>query len=138
MDVIAVKTRMIERVIPAHSTDPANPTSFERVMEAGQVWYPNSAHKTAQAIFDFNHKGLPLIIFVNWHGVSGGQQDMYDEVLKQGSKIINGSGPSTSLTLATIAYTTSSSSGDYPSFVPLCNTSVSAAVSFGFLPSTVP
>ena len=90
MDVIAIETRMIERVIPAHSTDPANPASFERVMEAGQVWYPNSAHKTAQAIFDFNHEGLPLIIFVNWHGVSGGQQDMYDEVLKQGSKIVDG------------------------------------------------
>jgi acetyl-CoA carboxylase / biotin carboxylase 1 len=45
-------------------------------MEAGQVWYPNSAHKTAQAIFDFNKEGLPLIIFANWRGFSGGQQDM--------------------------------------------------------------
>lgn len=86
--VIAVETRTIERVIPA---DPANPASFEhRVMEAGQVWYPNSAYKTAQAIFDFNREGLPLIIFANWRGFSGGQQDMYDEVLKQGSKIVDG------------------------------------------------
>jgi len=45
-------------------------------MEAGQVWYPNSAHKTAQAIFDFNREQLPLIIFANWRGFSGGQQDM--------------------------------------------------------------
>jgi len=45
-------------------------------MEAGQVWYPNSAYKTAQAIFDFNREGLPLIIFANWRGFSGGQQDM--------------------------------------------------------------
>lgn len=59
-------------------------------MEAGQVWYPNSAYKTAQAIFDFNREGLPLIIFANWRGFSGGQQDMYDEVLKQGSKIVDG------------------------------------------------
>ncbi|KIJ65157.1 hypothetical protein HYDPIDRAFT_89293 [Hydnomerulius pinastri MD-312] len=86
--VIAVETRTIERVVPA---DPANPASFEqRVMEAGQVWYPNSAYKTAQAIFDFNREGLPLIIFANWRGFSGGQQDMYDEVLKQGSKIVDG------------------------------------------------
>ncbi|KIJ55614.1 hypothetical protein M422DRAFT_199902 [Sphaerobolus stellatus SS14] len=88
MGVIAVETRTIERIIPA---DPANPTSFEqRIMEAGQVWYPNSAYKTAQAIFDFNREGLPLIIFANWRGFSGGQQDMYDEILKQGSKIVDG------------------------------------------------
>jgi acetyl-CoA carboxylase / biotin carboxylase 1 len=88
MGVIAVETRSIERVVPA---DPANPASFEqRIMEAGQVWYPNSAYKTAQAIFDFNREGLPLIIFANWRGFSGGQQDMYDEVLKQGSKIVDG------------------------------------------------
>jgi len=59
-------------------------------MEAGQVWYPNSAYKTAQAIFDLQREGLPLIIFANWRGFSGGQQDMYDEVLKQGSKIVDG------------------------------------------------
>ena len=59
-------------------------------MEAGQVWYPNSAYKTAQAIFDFNRENLPLIIFANWRGFSGGQQDMYDEILKQGSKIVDG------------------------------------------------
>lgn len=88
LGVIAVETRTIERVVPA---DPANPTSFEqRIMEAGQVWYPNSAYKTAQAIFDFNREGLPLLIFANWRGFSGGQQDMYDEILKQGSKIVDG------------------------------------------------
>ncbi|KIY53020.1 hypothetical protein FISHEDRAFT_55652 [Fistulina hepatica ATCC 64428] len=86
--VIAVETRTIERIVPA---DPANPSSIEqRIMEAGQVWYPNSAYKTAQAIFDFNREGLPLIIFANWRGFSGGQQDMYDEILKQGSKIVDG------------------------------------------------
>lgn len=88
MGLIAVETRTIERVVPA---DPANPASFEqRILEAGQVWYPNSAYKTAQAIFDFNREGLPLIIFANWRGFSGGQQDMYDEILKQGSKIVDG------------------------------------------------
>ncbi|KAF8892047.1 acetyl CoA carboxylase [Infundibulicybe gibba] len=78
MGVIAVETRTIERIVPA---DPANPASFEqRIMEAGQVWYPNSAYKTAQAIFDFNREGLPLIIFANWRGFSGGQQDMLENV----------------------------------------------------------
>jgi acetyl-CoA carboxylase/biotin carboxylase 1 len=69
-----LSARSIERIVPA---DPANPSSFEqRIMEAGQVWYPNSAYKTAQAIFDFNREGLPLMIFANWRGFSGGQQDM--------------------------------------------------------------
>ncbi|WFD46835.1 acetyl-coenzyme-A carboxylase [Malassezia furfur] len=85
--VIAVETRTLERVMPA---DPANPNSNEqRVFEAGQVWYPNSAYKTAQAILDFQREGLPLLMLANWRGFSGGQQDMYDEVLKQGSKIVD-------------------------------------------------
>ncbi len=66
--------RTIEKIIPA---DPANPASFEqKIMEAGQVWYPNSAYKTAQAIYDMDREELPLIIFANWRGFSGGQQDM--------------------------------------------------------------
>ena len=39
-----------------------------------QVWYPDSAHKTAQAINDFNREGLPLIMFANWRGFSGGMK----------------------------------------------------------------
>jgi acetyl-CoA carboxylase/biotin carboxylase 1 len=81
MGLISVETRTIERIVPA---DPANPISQElKIMEAGQVWYPNSAFKTGQAIADFNREGLPLIIFANWRGFSGGQQDMFDEVLKR-------------------------------------------------------
>ena len=59
-------------------------------MEAGQVWTPNSAYKTAQAIMDIDREGLPLVILANMRGFSGGQQDMYDEILKQGSKIVDG------------------------------------------------
>lgn len=86
--VIGVETRTIENVIPA---DPANPDSTETVVqEAGQVWYPNSAFKTAQAIKDFNHgEQLPLMILANWRGFSGGQRDMYNEVLKYGSFIVD-------------------------------------------------
>ncbi|ORZ00046.1 acetyl-CoA carboxylase [Lobosporangium transversale] len=88
MGVIAVETRSVEHIIPA---DPANGDSVEQVlMEAGNVWYPNSAYKTAQAINDFN-KGeqLPLMIFANWRGFSGGQRDMYNEILKYGSYIVD-------------------------------------------------
>lgn len=86
--VISVETRVIENIVPA---DPANPESTEQVlMEAGQVWYPNSAFKTSQAINDFNHgEQLPLMILANWRGFSGGQRDMYNEVLKYGSYIVD-------------------------------------------------
>lgn len=86
--VIGVETRSVENVSPA---DPANPDSIEQVTnEAGGVWYPNSAFKTAQAIKDFNNgEQLPLMILANWRGFSGGQRDMYNEVLKYGSYIVD-------------------------------------------------
>lgn len=88
MGVIGVETRSVENVTPA---DPANPDSMEQITnEAGGVWYPNSAFKTAQAINDFNHgEQLPLMILANWRGFSGGQRDMYNEVLKYGSYIVD-------------------------------------------------
>ncbi|KAI9281434.1 acetyl-CoA carboxylase [Umbelopsis sp. AD052] len=88
MGVVAVESRTVENIVPA---DPANTDSTEQLlMEAGGVWYPNSAYKTAQAINDFN-KGeqLPLIIFANWRGFSGGQRDMFNEVLKYGAQIVD-------------------------------------------------
>jgi hypothetical protein len=45
-----------------------------------QVWFPDSAFKTAQAIRDFNGEQLPLIVFANWRGFSGGMRDMFEEV----------------------------------------------------------
>ncbi|KAM3067087.1 acetyl-coenzyme-A carboxylase, variant 2 [Clarireedia jacksonii] len=88
MGVIAVETRSVENITPA---DPANPDSTEQISnEAGGVWYPNSAFKTAQAIKDFNNgEQLPLMILANWRGFSGGQRDMYNEVLKYGSYIVD-------------------------------------------------
>ncbi|KAK5659645.1 hypothetical protein OQA88_853 [Cercophora sp. LCS_1] len=88
MGVIAVETRSVENITPA---DPANPDSIEQLSnEAGGVWYPNSAFKTAQAINDFNYgEQLPLMILANWRGFSGGQRDMYNEVLKYGSYIVD-------------------------------------------------
>lgn len=88
MGVIAVETRSVENVTPA---DPANPDSTELIsQEAGGVWYPNSAFKTAQALRDFNNgEQLPVMILANWRGFSGGQRDMYNEVLKYGSYIVD-------------------------------------------------
>mmetsp|Transcript_3331 Transcript_3331/g.11867 ORF Transcript_3331/g.11867 Transcript_3331/m.11867 type:complete len:645 (+) Transcript_3331:397-2331(+) len=86
--VIAVETRTVEAVQPA---DPANPLSREAVLpQAGQVWYPDSAQKTATAIRDFD-KGerLPLLILANWRGFSGGTRDMFDAVLKFGAQIVD-------------------------------------------------
>ncbi|GAB5367517.1 hypothetical protein AAMO2058_001237200 [Amorphochlora amoebiformis] len=85
--VIAVTTKMVEQTNPA---DPAAPDSKEIVHnKAGQVWYPDSAFKTAQAIRDMDSEDLPLVIFANWRGFSGGMRDMFDEVLKFGSYIVD-------------------------------------------------
>lgn len=87
LGVIAVETRTVEFTIPA---DPANLDSESKVMQqAGQVWFPDSAFKTAQAIGDFNRERLPLMIFANWRGFSGGMKDMYDQVLKFGAYIVD-------------------------------------------------
>lgn len=45
---------------------------FQILQQAGQVWLPDSAYKTAQVINDFNREKLPLMIFANWRGFSGG------------------------------------------------------------------
>ncbi|KAL3204964.1 hypothetical protein MRX96_041086 [Rhipicephalus microplus] len=51
--------------------------------------FPDSAYKTAQAINDFNREELPLFVFANWRGFSGGMKDMYDQVLKFGAYIVD-------------------------------------------------
>ena len=87
MGVVAVETRLMEQVIPA---DPGNPESRETVQpQAGQVWFPDSAFKTAQAIQDFRGENLPVMIFANWRGFSGGTRDMYGEILKYGAYIVD-------------------------------------------------
>ncbi|XP_028850871.1 acetyl-CoA carboxylase 2 isoform X3 [Denticeps clupeoides] len=88
LGVIAVETRAVEVAIPA---DPANLDSEAKlIQQAGQVWFPDSAFKTSQAIRDFNHERLPLMVFANWRGFSGGMKDMYDQVLKFGAYIVDG------------------------------------------------
>ncbi|KAJ0182987.1 hypothetical protein K1T71_000963 [Dendrolimus kikuchii] len=84
--VVAVETRTVELTLPA---DPANFDSESKTLQqAGQVWFPDSAYKTAQAINDFSREGLPIMIFANWRGFSGGQKDMYEQILKFGAEIV--------------------------------------------------
>ena len=50
--------------------------------QAGQVWFPDSALKTAHAMEEYDREGLPLIIMANWRGFSGGQRDLFEGVLQ--------------------------------------------------------
>jgi acetyl-CoA carboxylase/biotin carboxylase 1 len=85
--VVAVETRTVKSEIPA---DPATADSQAKMLEqAGRVWYPDSAYKTAEAINDFNHERIPLIFVANIRGFSGGQKDMFDMVLKFGACIVD-------------------------------------------------
>lgn len=87
MGVIGVETRLVEQIVPA---DPADPNSREAILpQAGQVLFPDSSYKTAQAINDFKNEGLPIMIFANWRGFSGGSRDMAGEILKFGSMIVD-------------------------------------------------
>lgn len=87
MGAIAVETRLVDKVVPA---DPADPNSREAIQpQAGQVLFPDSSYKTAQALRDFDKEGLPVMIFANWRGFSGGSRDMAGEILKFGSMIVD-------------------------------------------------
>ena len=78
--VIVVNTETTTKIIPP---DPANLESNEsKMQQAGKVWYPDSSYKTANTIKDMNREGLPLMMFANMRGFSGGASDMFNEVTK--------------------------------------------------------
>ncbi|MEW5311712.1 MAG: hypothetical protein WDW38_003401 [Sanguina aurantia] len=84
--VIGVEATSVTRHIPA---DPGMPESSEtNILQAGQVWYPDSADKTAAAMEEFDLEQLPLFILANWRGFSGGQRDLFDGILQAGSLIV--------------------------------------------------
>ncbi|GLC69098.1 hypothetical protein PLESTF_000789000 [Pleodorina starrii] len=84
--VIAVESQTVIRQQPA---DPGMPDTCESVIpQAGQVWFPDSADKTAAAMEEFDSEGLPLFILANWRGFSGGMRDLFDGVLQAGSLIV--------------------------------------------------
>ncbi|KAG2445384.1 hypothetical protein HXX76_000006 [Chlamydomonas incerta] len=84
--VIAVESATVMRQQPA---DPGMPDSCETIVpQAGQVWFPDSAEKTAAAMEEYDAEGLPLFILANWRGFSGGMRDLFDGVLQAGSLIV--------------------------------------------------
>jgi len=85
--VIGSRDTMSETVIPA---DIENRESSRVVLKRGaNVLYPDSSYKMAQTIRDSSREGLPLIIWMNWRGFSGGSGDMFNEILKYGSMIVD-------------------------------------------------
>ena len=86
--VIATEPRNTTHVIPPDPAleDESTELSFS---QPGQVWYPDSSFKTAQAIRDFRCEDLPLFVLANWRGFSGGQRDMFHEILKYGAYIVD-------------------------------------------------
>ena len=84
--VISVEVDTVMLDIPA---DPGMPDSSEKTIpQAGQVWFPDSALKTAHAMEEFDLEGLPLFVMANWRGFSGGQRDLFEGVLQAGSLIV--------------------------------------------------
>ncbi|EER03062.1 acetyl-CoA carboxylase 2, putative [Perkinsus marinus ATCC 50983] len=80
------------RTTTKHLDEEGKPIDFppNSVSEAGQVWFPDSARKTYEALRDFAQEGLKAILIVaNWRGFSGGMRDMYKEILKEGSRIVD-------------------------------------------------
>lgn len=76
----------LELCFALHATVAAVPDTNDSlaalVGQAGQVWFPDSALKTAHAMEEFDCEGLPLFILANWRGFSGGQRDLFEGVLQ--------------------------------------------------------
>eukprot|EP00892_Ulva_mutabilis_P004884 jgi/Ulvmu1/2768/UM014_0226.1 len=84
--VLGVESQTVTVSVPA---DPGMPSSSEQQLsQAGQVWYPDSAQKTASALQEYDREGLPLIILANWRGFSGGKRDLFEGVLQAGARIV--------------------------------------------------
>ncbi|KYN96281.1 putative biotin carboxylase subunit of acetyl CoA carboxylase [Plasmodium gaboni] len=83
---IAVNKNLVTQSIPC---DPALKTNAQKLIQAPCVFFPDNSFKTAQSIEDFNKENLPLFIFANWRGFSGGSMDMFYGILKFGSMIVN-------------------------------------------------
>jgi acetyl-CoA carboxylase/biotin carboxylase 1 len=84
--VVSVETNTVNVDVPADPGDASS--SAKTVPQAGQIWFPDSAAKTAQAMEEFARQGLPLFILANWRGFSGGMRDLFEGVLQQGSLIV--------------------------------------------------
>jgi acetyl-CoA carboxylase/biotin carboxylase 1 len=74
-------------IVPA---DPGNLQSEKQIVQnSGSVLYPDSSYKFAQTIYDADKENIPLLLWLNWRGFSGGTRDMFNEILKFGSMIVD-------------------------------------------------
>ncbi|CRH01228.1 biotin carboxylase subunit of acetyl CoA carboxylase, putative [Plasmodium relictum] len=83
---IAVNKNLVTQIVPC---DPVLKTKSVKSPQAPCVFFPDNSYKTAQSIEDFNKENLPLFVFANWRGFSGGSMDMFNSILKFGSMIVN-------------------------------------------------
>lgn len=85
--VIAVESRNVEIKVPA---DIGELESKEKTIDQkGNFLYVDAAQKIVQALNCFDREELPLFIFGNWHGISSGQSDMLNGILKFSSAIVD-------------------------------------------------
>ena len=85
--VVASNSQPTSSTVPA---DPGDRASRQRQRECGgAVLYPDSSYKFAQTLADADREGLPVLVWVNWRGFSGGTRDMFDCILKYGSLILD-------------------------------------------------
>ena len=63
--------------------EPGNMDSETQTLtQSGSLWYPDNTLKTSQAFKDIEKENLPIVMFANLRGFSGGTTDMFQEILK--------------------------------------------------------
>ena len=87
LGIIAANNVVSYKNTPA---DPADPSSeISNKMQSPCVLYPDSSLKFSQTVNDLKNENLPILIIANWRGFSGGTTDMYNDILRCGSSIVN-------------------------------------------------
>ncbi len=85
--IIVANPRSTEITIPVDPGNLDSEISIEK--KNGAVLYPDSSFKIAQTIDNVNAEKIPLFVWINWRGFSGGTRDMFNQVLKFGSMIVD-------------------------------------------------
>jgi acetyl-CoA carboxylase carboxyltransferase component/biotin carboxyl carrier protein len=85
--ILANNPEMTQKQIPV---DPGNlESALQTLNQSGCLWYPDSTLKTSQAFRDIDTENLPIVMFANLRGFSGGTTDMFQEILKFGAGIVH-------------------------------------------------
>lgn len=85
--ILANNPESTQKSIPV---DPGDlESALKTVNQSGSLWYPDSTLKTSQAITDIDKEKMPILMFANLRGFSGGTTDMFQEILKFGAGIVH-------------------------------------------------